>query len=79
MLITPEDILASCAVVTVLAGLFLWANKSMLAPFKVLISANTDAMQSLKELVTVHAEKIDDHGERIAKIEAKHSVRHGGE
>ena len=79
MNIKPEDILAICAFLTVLGGIFLWANRAMLAPFKVLISANTDAMQSLKDLVAVHGDKLEDHGERIAKIETKHAVRHPGE
>ena len=76
---TAEEILAICAVATVLGGIFLWVTRSTLAPFKILIAANNDIMTSLKELVANHTDRLDDHGQRITKIETKHSVRHPGE
>jgi uncharacterized protein involved in tolerance to divalent cations len=79
MKVTSDSILAICTILGVLGSLFVWANKLNLAPFKVLVKSNTDAMQSLRELIAVHETKIEEHGERIATIEAKHSVRHGGE
>ncbi len=75
----PDEILAVCAVATLLGALFVWLNRANLAPFKILIKSNTEAMQSLHTLVDQHTAKLEDHGERIACIEAKHTVHHIGE
>lgn len=76
---TTDQILAGCAVATVLGGIFAFTNRANLAPFKVLIKSNTDAMESLHTLVDKHTDRLEDHGQRIASIEAKHKVHHPGE
>jgi hypothetical protein len=76
---TTDQVLAGCAVATVLGTIFAVANRLNLAPFKILIKSNTDAMESLHTLVDKHTERLDNHGERIAKIEVRHSLHHPGE
>jgi len=74
---TIEAIGVACAVLTIIGGIFLWANRMTLAPFKILIASNTMAMEELKKLNATHQEQLDDHQDRIVKIETKHFARHG--
>jgi len=79
MVISAETVLAACAVTTIIGGIFMWAVKLSLAPFKELIRSNTQAMTDLKELVMGHTERLDNQETRIVKIETKHSMYHRGE
>jgi hypothetical protein len=73
-----ELVLAICAALTVLGGLFIWLTRVTLEPFKILIQSNTKAMTDIANVVSIHADKIEDHGVRLTAIETKHAVRHGG-
>ena len=73
----PDVVVAICALVTVLSGVLMWINRAQLAPFKVLIAANTMAMEKIDISIDKLTDKLLEHGDRITVIETKHAVRHG--
>jgi F420-0:gamma-glutamyl ligase len=79
VVVDSGTVLATCAVVTIVSGALVYMNKSNLKPFKVLISSNTKAMESIAEVVKNHSIELKDHDERIVKIETKHGIHHPSE
>jgi hypothetical protein len=62
-----------------LAALIVWAMRATVAPLKVVIQNNTSAMERIITKLDDHDDKLDDHGNRITRIETTHRVRHGDE
>lgn len=62
-----------------LGGLTAWAIRATVAPIKVAIENNTIVMTRVIDKLDEHDVKLDDHGNRITKIETKHSMRYPDE
>ncbi len=62
------------AILVPLAGLLVWAMRAIVAPLKVVIENNTRAMTRIMDTVEAHAEKLEDHGIRIACIETRYEL-----
>jgi len=74
MNVTPENIGVLIAVVVPLAALLVWSIRAIVAPLGVVIENNTQAMTRLMDTVEQHAEKLEDHGIRIACIETREDI-----
>jgi len=62
------------AILVPLAALVIWAMRAIVAPLKVVIENNTLAMNKIMDTVEIHADKLEDHGIRIACIETQHEL-----
>jgi len=62
------------AIVVPIAALVVWAMRAIVAPLKIVIENNTLAMNKIMGTVEIHAEKLEDHGIRIACIETRHEM-----
>jgi hypothetical protein len=81
-----EGIQAGLAILIAGSGGIIWIVGAMIAPvkkavegsektMKVVIDNNTRAMEKLVALVDQHEDRLDDHHDRIARIETIHDVR----
>lgn len=74
----PAEIFGTIlAVSSALAGLIVWVIKALLAPFKVVIENNTRVMERIEAKLEDHSDMLDEHGNRLTKIETAHRVIHG--
>jgi hypothetical protein len=62
------------AILVPLAALLVWTMRAIVAPLKVVIENNTQAMNKIMGTVESHAGKLEDHGIRIACIETRHEL-----
>jgi cobalamin biosynthesis protein CobD/CbiB len=62
------------AVLVPLAGLVVWAMRAVVAPLKVTVDNNTQALERWGELLDRHADKLEDHEVRISCIETVHEA-----
>lgn len=62
---------------SLLAGLVVWVIKALMAPLKVVIENNTRVMERIEAKLEDHSDTLDDHGNRLTKIETEHRVIHG--
>ena len=62
------------AILVPLAALLVWAMRAIVAPLRVVIENNTQAMNKIMGTVEIHAGKLEDHGIRIACIETRHDL-----
>jgi hypothetical protein len=62
------------AILVPLAALLVWAMRAIVAPLKVVIENNTQAMNRIMGTVETHSGKLEDHGIRIACIETRHEL-----
>lgn len=80
-----EGIALICSVVATGAGGLVWVVRSMMKPLQVTVEANqrdmigaiernTDALHEIKVLVKEHEVRLDEHNNRITRIEVKHEV-----
>lgn len=61
---------------SLLAGLVIWVIKVLMAPLKVVIENNTRVMERIEAKLDDHSDTLDDHGNRLTKIETEHNVYH---
>ena len=61
----------------VIGGLALWAIRSTIAPLSVVIDNNTKALDRVTGILDEHTVKLEDHGERLVKIETVHEMEVG--
>jgi hypothetical protein len=76
---TLENIAIIFAIAVPLAGLFLWAMKSTVAPLRVVINNNTAVMDRIMNKLDNHEETLGEHAVRITKIETVHEIERGNE
>jgi len=69
-----ETIGSIVAILVPLAALVVWAMRAIVAPLKVVIENNTQAMNKIMGTVEAHAGKLEDHGIRLACIETRHEL-----
>ena len=56
----------------VIGGIVIWAIRSTTAPLSVVIDNNTKALDRVTGILDEHSVKLEDHGERLVKIETVH-------
>ena len=61
----------------VIGGLVIWAIRSTTAPLSVVIDNNTKALDRVTGILDEHTVKLEDHGERLVKIETVHEMEAG--
>ena len=61
----------------VIGGLVIWAIRSTTAPLSVVIDNNTKALDRVTGILDEHSVKLEDHGERLVKIETVHEMEAG--
>ena len=61
----------------VIGGLVIWAIRSTTAPLSVVIDNNTKALDRVTGILDDHTVKLEDHGERLVKIETVHEIEAG--
>lgn len=64
---------------SMMAALVIWVIKAVVAPLRVSLDNNTQVMERVLAKLDAHDEAIDDHGNRITRIETAHSHYHKGE
>lgn len=69
-----ETIAALVGVAAVIGALAVWAMTAIIAPLNVVIENNTQAMNRVISTLDSHTEKLEDHGNRIVKIETIHEI-----
>lgn len=73
-MVTIEIICAVIGAAAVVIGGFFTAIRMATAPMHVVIQNNTNALDRVVSTLDKHEEKLTDHGERIACIEAVHEA-----
>lgn len=63
--------------VSMMAALVVWVIKAVVAPLRVSLDNNSAVMERVLAKLDAHDEAIDDHGNRITKIETAHEHFHG--
>ena len=61
----------------VIGGIVIWAIRSTTAPLSVVIDNNTKALDRVTGILDDHTVKLEDHGERLVKIETVHEMEAG--
>ena len=74
---TLDKVAMIFAIAVPLAGLFLWAMKSTVAPLRVVINNNTAVMDRIMNKLDNHEETLGEHAVRITKIETVHEIERG--
>lgn len=71
---TTEEATMIIAIATPISALVVWAMRATIAPLKVVINHNTDAMERVVAVLDRHDDKIADHEVRIVKVETVHEL-----
>lgn len=64
---------------SMMAALVVWVIKAVVAPLRVSLDNNTNVMERVIRKLDEHDDTLDDHGNRITRIETAHSHYHKGE
>jgi len=64
----------SLTAIGAVSGVVVWLMRSTLAPLQVVIENNTAAINKVLEKVDDHDVKLEDHGNRLVKIETTHAL-----
>lgn len=62
---------------SMMAALVVWVIKAVVAPLRVSLDNNSAVMERVLAKLDAHDEAIDNHGNRITRIETKHKMIHG--
>jgi len=62
-----------------MAALVIWVIKAVVAPLRVSLDNNSAVMERVMAKLDEHDGTLDDHGNRITRIETAHSHYHKGE
>lgn len=64
---------------SMMAALITWVIKAVVAPLRVSLDNNTNVMERVIRKLDEHDDTLDDHGNRITRIETAHGHYHKGE
>lgn len=74
----PAEIVGTVlAIASALAGLIIWVVKVLLEPMKTVVENNTRVMERIEAKLDDHSDTLDEHGNRLTRIETAHRVIHG--
>ena len=62
---------------SMMAALVVWVIKAVVAPLRVSLDNNSAVMERVLAKLDAHDDVLDEHGNRITRIETKHKMIHG--
>ena len=74
---TAENAALILGIAVPLSAAVLWVIHAIVAPLRVVVENNNTIIERVMDRLDKHADKLDDHGVRIACIETRHDVEMG--